>query len=380
MRVTAASALALSAAVIAVLVLAFSIARSGPAPGGPEERGCEVVVYTYDSLLKWGLPEEKVNETLDLVYGGFERKTGCRVIRREFEDARAALLALVEERDSPRADVIIGLDNVLVREGISEGVLDVYRPSNLGDVPRWLVQALDPTLHSVPYDYGIVAIVYDSSRVDPDTMRNLTFERLAEEDLASMLVLEDPSLSSTGLSFMMAEIAAYEGILGRNWTEWWAEVRGRAALASSWGEAYDMFLDPSLGRPIVVSYATDPAYSAMYSSIYGGNSTIEAALFEYGGEKWGWLQVEGISLVRGCPHPEAARMFIDYFLSPEVQREIPLNNWMYPANSRVELPEVFKRWAVDPLSVRRFNDLLSPSEISENLKGWLSEWREVYGG
>jgi len=361
-------ALLLLAVLAVVAVAAYWILR-----GRPEGGECVVRVYTYESLLKWGADP---NATLQAVYGGFEERYGCRVEVREFEDARSALLALIEEGESPRADVIIGVDNSLIEEAIEAGVLEPYEPPNLEDVPDWLVESLDPTLHAVPYDYGLIALVYDSERIPPERVEGLTFDELL--DLANLTVAEDPTLSSTGLGFLMWQVAYYRAAGEEGaWVDWWRDAVSRGLLvAGSWGDAYDIFLDEAQGRPVVVSYGTDPAYSYYFYN----ETRYRAALIELNGEETAWLQVEGIGLVKGAPNPEAARKFIEWFLSPEVQSLIPLNNWMYPASSRVDLPDVFERFAIDPTEARLMNSELSPGEIGERLSEWLDSWRRAVGG
>ncbi|MHA1860181.1 MAG: thiamine ABC transporter substrate-binding protein, partial [Candidatus Asgardarchaeia archaeon] len=59
-----------------------------------------------------------------------------------------------------------------------------------------------------------------------------------------------------------------------------------------------------------------------------------------------------------------------------VQKYFALNNWMYPANFKVELPEVYQ-YAINPDDVLIANLLISKEEISENLSTWLEEWQTI---
>lgn len=371
----AALALAIIVAIVAGALGYYLGAASRPTSTQtvtPQAVEREVVIYTYESLLKWGKDPDK---TWDLVFGEFERITGIKVRVREFPDARTMLLTLIEERNDPRADVVIGIDNVLIVEAIDKGVLEPYRPKCIEEIRSDLVESLDPQFHVVPYDYGLIAFVYDRKYVNEENtpqMTHLKFEDF-EDDLASMLVVEDPTQSSTGISFLLWQITVYEKVLGRDWREWWTRVRDSLRVSKSWGDAYDVFLNEE--RNIVVSYGTDPAYS-----LYFYNSTrYGAAVVEYEGKKYAWLQIEGIGLVKGAKHVEEAKMFIEWFLSPHVQRLIPLNNWMYPANVNVDLPPAY-RVAVDPDEVIVVNRLISIEEIASNLKGWLEEWETIMTG
>ncbi len=358
----------LALAIVVIVVLGISYWYLTSQPSGERK----LVIYTYESLLKWG---DDPNATRQAVFGEFERRYNCKVEIREFDDARTALLTVIQERDRPRADVIIGIDNVLIHEALKEGVLEKFKPKNVGEIHEWLVKSLDPSYHVVPYDYGLIALVYDSKRMPEDKMEGLTFEKLASKGYASKLVAEDPTVSSTGLNFLLWQIAYYK-VKGGDWTEWWKEAKANGLLVTgSWGDAYDVFLDEKQGRPIVVSYGTDGAYSYHFYN----ETRYKAALITLNGEEWGWLQIEGLGVVKNAPHRELAERFVEYFISEEVQRHIPLNNWMYPANKNVELPEEYVKYALDPTKIKLLNEVLPTEEVGKNLKTWLDEWRRAVG-
>ncbi len=329
-----------------------------------------IVIYTYESLLAWG---PNPNETWAKVFTEFEKQTGIKVEVVKFSDAGEALSKVIEEVKSGnvRADVIIGIDNIQIIKAKQEGVLEKIKPSNIDQIYDWLIQAYDPELYAIPYDYGLIAFVYDTKYISDDIMNDLSFELFYTSDLGKTLVVEDPRTSSTGLSFLLYQITVYEKYLGKDWHEWWIKVKPR--VEKSWGDAYDRFLNEEYH--IVVSYATDPAYSMLFY-----NSTrYKAALVKYNGKLLGWLQIEGIGLVKGAPHREEAIKFIEWFLSVEVQKEIPLNNWMSPANKYVKLPDVYK-YAIDMSKVEVVNLKMPINEIANNLDKWIEEWISIMGG
>jgi len=326
----------------------------------------EVVIYTYESLLAWG---KDPNATWSKVFGGFEKKYGVKVKVVKFSDAGEMLSKVIEEVKSGKvtADVVIGIDNIQIIKAKKLGVLEPYTPSNINEIYDWLIQSYDPDHYAIPYDYGLIAFVYDTKYLKLD---KLTFEDFYN-GLSGTIVVEDPRTSSTGLSFLLYQITVYEKYLKKDWREWWLKVKPK--VEKSWGDAYDRFLNEEYH--IVVSYATDPAYS-----VYFYNSTrYNAILVTYNGKMLGWLQIEGIGIVKGAPHKEAAKKFIEWFLSKEVQEEIPLNNWMYPANKYAELPDVYK-YAIDMSKVEVVNLKMPVSEIEANLETWIEEWLDVMGG
>ncbi len=341
----------------------------GTTPSETSEK--KVVVYTYESLLAWGKEGEKLRQRL---FQEFENETGIKVEVVYFSDAGEMLAKIIEEVKSGRvrADVVIGLDNIQILKAKENGVLIQYTPPNINEIYDWLIQSYDPDYYAIPYDYSLIAFVYDTKYINNTIMENLTFDDFINSPkLAKTLVVEDPRISSTGLSFLLYEIAVHEKYLGKDWKEWWSRVQPR--IEKGWGEAYDLFLKEQYH--IVVSYGTDPAYS-----MYFYNSTrYMAALAHVNGKAVAWLQIEGIGIVKNAPHIEEAKKFVEWFLSVEVEKEIPLNNWMYPANKNVELPDVYK-YAIDPLHVDIANEKLDLAEISNNLDKWLDEWEEAVSG
>lgn len=362
--------------IILVLIFAATLVTVQFAPllALAGEGGGSLVVYTYEGFMKWGKEPKK---TWDKIFGTFERRYGVKVEVREFPGMREALLALIAEarRGAVKADVIIGLTPILLGEAKEHGVVEKYKPRRANEVKEGLVELLDPEWYASPFDYSIIAFVYDKKHVSEELMAHLSFESFYNESLARMLVVENPLKSSVGVSFLYWQYVTFERLLGKDWKEWWLKVKEYIKVAGSWGEAYDIFLKGLEGRHIVVSYGTDPAYS-----YYFYNSTrLGASVVEYDGAKYSWLQVEGVALVKGAPHPKLAKEMIEWLLSPEVQSLIPVNNWMYPASKLVKLPPCYA-YALSPEEVKPVNGLVSLGELAEVRKTLLESWLELIGG
>ena len=331
-----------------------------------------LVIYTYESLLQWGDNPEQV---YNAVFTEFGDRYGINVTVVRFKDAHTMLQRLIEERLNPQADIVIGLDDILAIKAKESGVLLPYTPANLSLIRSDLVDILDPEHYLVPYDYGLIALVYDTKYVNDTTypqMSHLTFEDFLNKSLASQLIVEDPTQSSTGLGYLLWQLAIYEKVLNKSWTEWWNATYDKISIKGSWGDAYDEFLSKQSTRHIVVSYGTDGAYSYHFYNDTRYSATLVYANNSY----YGWLQVEGIGIVNGTDNLNISKAFVNWFLSDEVQQYIPLNNWMYPANTHVKLPDAYK-YAIDPSKVKVANTLLSKDEIKQNLDSWLITWLNV---
>ena len=341
--------------------------------------GKELVIYTYGDFMAWG---ENPNETWDKVFYEFGRKYGVEVKVRTFDDARTALLAAIDEyqRGVRTADLIIGVDNLLIFEAKKAGIIECYySPVARDTVPGPVADALDPDRCVTPIDYGLIALVYDPTRLPDDVLEALkapTLDDLAKPEIASRLIVEDPTKSSPGLAFLFWQIAVSEKLEGRDWRDWWRSIAGQVYVAPSWGDAYDLFLSGG-DRAIVVSYGTDTAYSAWSE---GGEPTLRLALIYYAGQSTAWLQVEGALVVKGQPGTSLAKKFVDWLLSEQVQSLVPSNQWMLPANSKVQLPDYYKyALTLDDVDIVA-NSLLTTDEIEANYENWLLDWTQIMSG
>lgn len=335
-----------------------------------------LTIYTYDSLLNWGLDATDANSR---VFDAFEVQENCKIELEYFDDANSVLAKAVAEKDSPKADIIIGIDNILIYGAKAQDILVPYEASTLSDLSESVINGLDPDHYVTPYDYGLIAIIYHKHLVNSTnvpTIDNLKLEDLLDPKVAQMLVTEDPTLSSTGLGFLMWTIGVYEKVLNKDWELWWNNTRNDIQVEKSWGDAFDIFYNPAANRPMVVSYGTDPAYDYLFYGEPGGTSSIGATVSHENGSKYGWLQIEGLGILKGTKNLSLSQKFIDWFTGITVQEVIPENNWMYPANTLVELPESYD-YAIDPTTVTPLNDLFTPSELEKSLDIWLETWEQV---
>ena len=332
------------------------------------------VVYTYSSFMDWG--DEGAEIVLERAFAPFEEQYGIDIDFVILEaDANIIVSRLNAEASNPIADVVIGIDNILILQETARNVLEPYISPNLALINDTFVNALDPEHYLTPFDFGLVTLIYSMNTINVTThpqLDNLTLADLATTELASALVTEDPHLSSPGLAFLLSQIAIYEKILEEDWTTWWEAVEGNIDIEEGWTEAWSAWsTDPT--KHLLVSYGTDPAYSANY---LGTEPDTAIAAFHYQDNDWAWMQVEGVGLVKNGPNPELGKAFIDFCLNASVQTEISLNQWMFPVRTDLTLPSVFD-YAIHPNEVSILNTLLNRTEIAEQLQSWLDQYDSV---
>ncbi len=357
-------------AVIAVVVILVVAAYAAVTWWRPR-----FVVYTYSSFLDWG--DEGADVVLERAFAPFEERYGVDIDIILLEtDANGIIAKLVAEASNPIADVVIGIDNILILQEAARNVLEPYMSPNLNLINESLVNALSPDHYLTPFDFGLVTLIYSTNTINTTThpqLDNLTFTDLAATELASALVTENPHFSSPGLAFLLSQIAVYEEILHTDWTVWWDSVKNDIDVQEGWTEAWSVWSSDAT-KHLMVSYGTDPAYSATW--LGGAEPDTRVAPYYYDDTPWAWMQVEGAGLVKNGPNPDLGRAFIDYCLNATVQMEIPLNQWMFPVRTDLTLPSVFQ-YAIHPDEISLLNDLLNSTVITANLENWLNQWDTI---
>jgi thiamine transport system substrate-binding protein len=337
----------------------------------PDAEG-ELNVYTHESFLAWG-PSEDYDDVMDQAFDSFGREHNVTVNVHVFSGMVEALNILIQNKDDQLADIVIGLDSTMISRAKSENILLPYTEINLENISIDLVNSLDPEKYLIPIDYGLLAFVYDSAFINSSKyseLDDLTFDNLLST-FGEDLVVQNPTLSATGLNFLMYQIIFYEEILGLEWQDWWKEAKDLVAIDDSWSDSWDRVFGTKQ-KHIMVSYGTDPGYNAFFG--YGNESN--ARIINYESELYGWMQIEGIGIVNGATNLTLAKAFIDHAISNDFQKLIATNNWMFPASSSIDLPSCYD-YAISTENVTILNTLMTPSYIGENYQGWLTEWQNI---
>jgi len=326
---------------LAVLCLCFATL---PAYAAGEKSSEKLVIYTYDSFAsEWGLAPK--------VIPSFEKMSGIKVELISVGSSGQVLQRAMLEKDHPKADVVIGIDNNLLAKAKKAGVLSAYRSKGIDQVPEAL--RFDPEFQVTPYDYGYFAMIYDSEVVKnpPKSLEDLTSDRFKKS-----VILMDPRTSGPGLGFLLWTVSAY----GEDFSTYWTRLAPSIlTITDSWSSGYGLFTNGE--APVVLSYSSSPVYHVAFEK----TDRYKAAAFEEGH----YMQIEGAGILKGAPHRKAAEAFIDFMLSETFQKEIALTNIMFPVSSATVLPESFSH-AVKPEK----NLQLSPVEIMKESEGWIATW------
>ncbi len=295
----------------------------------------------------------------------FTAETGITVEQVAVGDAGQLVSQSVLTAGTPTADVLFGIDNSFLCRGLEADLFSPYVSSALSTVADDL--QVDPFNRVTPIDFSDVCVNYWNDALPGDEPASL--EDLIDPVNAGQFVTENPETSSPGFAFLLATIARF-GEDG--WEEYWESlVENDVSITAGWSEAYEVEFTAGGGeRSIVTSYASSPPAEFLFAS-QPVDAPPTSVLFDSC-----FRQIEFAGILAGTEHPEASAALIDFMLSPTYQEDIPLNMFVYPANSEAELPEAFVDFgplADEPL-------ILDPAEIEANRDDWTERWNAIVLG
>ncbi len=188
-----------------------------------------------------------------------------------------------------------------------------------------------------------------------------------------MKILEIPNSNGGNhqLTFLLATIGTFGENGDYTWQDYWQDLNDNGVLVTSgWSEAYQGAFTAGGGngdRPIVVSYASSPAVGVYFTDPVPTEAPTAAMLDGC------FRQVEYAGVLAGSKHPKEAGELVDFLLQPSVQRDIPLNMFVYPARSDVELPLVFTDFSPVPVAPVE----VAVDAIELNRETWIIQWTDI---
>jgi len=304
------------------------------------------------------------------VLAAFEARTGIKVQVVKAGDSVVVVNKAVLTRSNPEGDVLYGIDNNTLTTAYQHNLFTPYRAVGLDAVPA--ADRLDPQHRVTPVDQANVCVDYDAAwfrahHVNPPA----SLADLTKPAYKSMLVTEDPATSTPGLAFLLATIAA-KGTSGTaDWQSYWKALRANGVdVADSWDSAFYTAFSGGGGKgtkPIVISYATDPAYAVLNASPQPTISPIGVI------NSTCYRQVEFAGVLAGARHPSQARALVDFLLSVAFQQDMPLQMYVQPVIPQAKVPPLFARYTARPTSLLH----LPPAQVGANRSTWVDQWTAV---
>ena len=257
---------------------------------------------------------------------GFEKATGTRVA--VIQKATGEMLAQVKaERANPKGDVwwAGASDNYL--QAAEEGLLEQYRSSNVDQLYDWAKRISDLSKNRVSGVYGgIIALGYNSELMAkrklpvPKCWKDLTNPLYKGE-----IMLGNPN--SSGTAYLM--LATLVQVFGED-------------------EAFKYMLDLNKNVNQYARSGIGPMTAVTRGETAIGSTVLHGVINEIvrGFPVEPVLPCEGVgyeigsvAIIKGARHPDAARKFVDWSLTPDAQKiGFDVKEYAIPTNRSVTLP------------------------------------------
>ncbi|MBC2855736.1 thiamine ABC transporter substrate-binding protein [Cetobacterium sp. 2A] len=266
----------------------------------------EVIIYGPNSM-KW----------IEKNYGEIFHKNTGHTLKFISVDGLVARLKL--EKKNPKADVVIGLTQVMGEIAKKDNLLSKYSVTNIDKIEN-KEYILDSEGYLTPFDYGLMAINYDTTKIKkvPKNLKEIG-------EIKKSLFVESP-METTGQELLFWSIALY----GENWKEFWKTIKPSIyAVEPGWSETFAKF---SAGEaPMMTGYATSSIFFNMNK-----DNKFQSFIPEDGG----YVYLENASLVQKEKIKDGSIAFMESILSEEFQKLITTKNYMFPV-IKTDLPDSY---------------------------------------
>jgi len=205
------------------------------------------------------------------------------------------------ERSRPAGDVMWG--GFADTGASSPDLFEIYRSPQLANVEPKMI---DQSGYNTPFGASTMVIMYNKSLVKPEQAPK-RWSDMAKAEWKGKVVHADPSKSSSALSALNTWLM----INGRG-DEAWKQVEEMTRNMTIVLRSSLVFQQVGRGEyPIGVTYeegAFNYVLAGTAGIIYPQDGTL--------------LEPEGAFIVKGSPNPKTARLFADFLLSEEAQKEL----------------------------------------------------------
>ncbi|HBA41317.1 MAG: hypothetical protein A2W66_06110 [Deltaproteobacteria bacterium RIFCSPLOWO2_02_56_12] len=333
------TAAGLFAGLLGFALMSFPLAVLGqisPQAGEAAKKEGEVMLY--------GAVPVRISKPLgDL----FEKKYGIKLKHWRGDATELINRALTETRAGQNYfDVILGNEGVMASID-EQGLLGVFAPPAARGFPT---QFRQPEQRMTPWRVLPYGINFNTQLLRPDTAPK-TWEALLDPKWKKAFAMSHPGIHVTTLQFVLS----LEKLLGAKWlavVEGWAKQGPR--LERSLAQVAQVLVTGEV--PVAISYIKDKFQHAGPIDYVRMNRYLASVSF--------------VGINSKAPHPNAARLFADFFLGPDAQR-IFGDMGEYVIN-----PEVEHRFKKD---VKDNQIVVMRLPTKEELDSWSKKFRELFG-
>jgi len=275
----------------------FLLGCSACTPSGtvPQASGEEVIVYVSEDQV-FSQP----------VLARFEKESGIRVravFDTEESKSTGVMNRLLAEKDNPQADLYWANEPIRAEVLRQRGVAEAYHSPSAEGIPEVF---RDPDGYWTGFSARLRVLILNSSEQEkPHSIFDL-----AAPEFQGRVVLANP-LFGTTTSHIAALFVALGDERGRRFLD--SLKANDVRLTTSNGESSDLV---SAGHAVLSLVDSDDAVNRKRRG-----DALEMIIPDQGpGDPGCFVVPNAVVVIRGGPHPEAARRLADFLLSPEVEQ------------------------------------------------------------
>ena len=280
--------LSLAGALATILAARPSAADLPAAVQDAAKKEGEVVIYG-------GVPGQAMRPIREL----FEKRYGVRITNWRGDSEEVLNRVAAESKaGSASFDVIVGTDAVLTALD-RRGLFEPFNPPAARSFPKQLLQ---PEHRMTPWRVFAFGINYNTQRLSAEQTPK-RWEDLLDPKWKRKFLMPNPATHSTTLQFILS----LEKLLGAKWldvVQGWAKQRPRLTR------------DPAEEIPTLTSGEIPLAIGYIKDKYQFGGPIDYVKMDKY------LVAVSYIAVSKRAAHPNAARLFTDFFLGPEPQQMI----------------------------------------------------------
>jgi iron(III) transport system substrate-binding protein len=288
--------------------------------------------------------------SVEPVMEAFEKKYGIKAEYTRLSTSKFIATILTEHAAGKLTADVLQAPIPVLELLMKKGVLASYVSPASAGYPKWANK--DGMIQSFGIEY--VALIYNKDLVKPADLPK-TYQELTDPKWKGKIVMADPASHPTTISWL---VGLKENVIKSD-AEWRAFLKGLAANSP-------MF---------VASFGPTPA------PIETGEKLIGISMPKYIVTKapapLDWARVSqpmmgtprGIGIAAKAPHPNAARLFVDYWLSKEAMKimadqvgEYVLAPGVYPPIAGIDKAKV--------IPIRELSD--------DEIKKWGAEFKKIF--
>jgi iron(III) transport system substrate-binding protein len=286
-------------------------------------------------------------ELIELVSRGFEAKTGMKVSAVRLGTGEA-MKRIEAEKENPLGDVFWSGD-VAVLDNAKSYFMS-YKSPEAKVLPANYVEK-DNLWTST--NVHIMIIMYNK-KLASESEKPLAWKDLFLPKWKGKIVMANPEKSGSAYAqvYGLYKLYGWDGL---------KRLIDNAKILDSSSLIYKGTAEGEYPLGITMEYAA-------YRYIAGGSKDVGIIYPQDGA----FDAPEGAAIVKNCKHPEEAKMFFDYLLSKDVEKEIFEKHYRRPARPDVVISEGLSK--MSEIKLMRGFDPLEANRLEKQI---LKEWKEI---